>query len=119
MDDDFNTAAAIAKIFDMVREANLILSKSDLNESDKQNLWEIKETITEFNAFLGILYDSKSSPQVENDESYIKILLDTRNKLREQKSWDLADFIRHQLKEIGIEIEDRAEGTVWKRKILI
>ena len=55
MDDDFNTALAMSKIFDLVREANLILSKDTKNENDKECLYEIKDLIIEFDSFLGLL----------------------------------------------------------------
>ncbi|UCE05568.1 MAG: cysteine--tRNA ligase [bacterium] len=116
MDDDFNTASAMSKIFDLVKEANLILVKENLTNNDKQILNEIKDVIFEFNAFLGIL----SSEQIEkfdiNEEAYINILIDVRQKLREQKHWELADNIRDRLKEMGVELEDRKEKTIWVKK---
>ena len=115
MDDDFNTALAMAKIFDLVKEANLIMLKEDIGDSDKQILIEIKNTIFEFNTFLGILFGEQRAVSEVNEDIYLKILIDIREKLREQKNWELADIIRNRLKEAGIELEDRKNLTVWKK----
>jgi len=45
----------------------------------------------------------------------VDLFLQIRSDLRAKKEWELADRIRNQLKEIGIQIEDRKEGTVWKK----
>ena len=48
------------------------------------------------------------------DETTIERLIKERNEARRNKNFDLADSIRHQLKEKGIEIEDTSDGTVWR-----
>ncbi len=115
MDDDFNTANAMAKIFDMVKEANIILTGEHLQERDLENLYQIKNTILEFNQILTIIETEQNKiSEVEGDVS-VAILVDVRQKLREEKNWKLADFIRDRLIEIGIELEDRKDTTVWKK----
>ncbi|UCE08841.1 MAG: cysteine--tRNA ligase, partial [bacterium] len=56
MDDDFNTAGAMAKIFDLVKEVNLILAKNHVSQAELFSLIKIKESIEEFDKFLGILF---------------------------------------------------------------
>lgn len=115
MDDDFNTALAMSKIFDLTKEANLILSKGAITNDDKQTLKQIKNTISEFNTFLGVFALVKDETSKVNEDSYIKILIDIRRKLRDRREWELADIIREHLKGIGIELEDRKDKTVWKK----
>jgi cysteinyl-tRNA synthetase len=118
MDDDFNTAGAMAKIFDLVKEANLILAKGKLPESELAALSKIKSTIEELDSFLNILYYKESFKSSIADDSIIQILIDVRKKLRETKNWDLSDEIRDRLDEIGIVLKDHPDKTTWQRKIL-
>jgi len=116
MDDDFNTAGAMSKIFELVKEANFILAKTDLTAEDIGALRKIKNIIEEFDGFLGIL-TAKNKAQSSNIEaSLIELLIETRKKIREAKLWDLADHIRNRLNEIGVELMDRPDKTTWRKK---
>jgi len=117
MDDDFNTAGAMAKIFDLVKEANLILAKGKLPESELAALSKIKSTIEELDSFLNILYYKESFKSSITEDSVIQILIDIRKKLREAKHWDLSDEIRNKLDAIGIILKDFPDKTTWQRKI--
>ena len=119
MDNDFNTAGAMAKIFDLIKEANHILAKGQLTASDLSTLSTIKSTIEELDSFLNILYNSESKKLQTTDDSIIQILIDVRKKLREAKHWDLSDEIRDRLDEIGIVLKDFPDKTTWQRKFLI
>jgi len=114
MDDDFNTASAMAKLFDLVKEANIILQQEHIAEHDLQILSEIKNSLYEYNSFLGILPAEQKQVSQVNEQALMDILIEIRKELREQKNWDLADKIRDRLKEKGIEIEDRKDKTVWR-----
>jgi len=116
MDDDFNTASAMAKLFDLVKEANIILQQEHIAEHDLQILSEIKNSLYEYNSFLGILPAEQKQVSQVNEQALMDILIEIRKELREQKNWDLADKIRDRLKEKGIEIEDRKDKTVWLKK---
>ncbi len=116
MDDDFNTAGAISKIFDLVREANLILTKTELSDRELQTLKKIKQVIEEFDEFLGILNNKKSNDSSNIEASLVELLIDVRSKMREEKLWDMADYIRDKLNGIGIEIKDRPDKTTWRKK---
>ena len=116
MDDDFNTAGAISNIFDLVKEANLILAKGELSESDRGTLFQIKIIIQEFDSFLNILYFRETLEITTTDDSLMLILIDIRKKLREAKQWALADEIRNKLEEIGIVLKDYPDKTSWHRK---
>ncbi|OQX88633.1 cysteine--tRNA ligase [candidate division KSB1 bacterium 4484_87] len=117
LDDDFNTAGALASIFDLVREANLILNKGALAGTDLYDLSQIKKTIEEFDQFLGILSYSESKESSVAEAPLIELLIDVRKKLREAKQWALADEIRDQLLELGIELKDRPDKTTWHRRL--
>ncbi len=117
MDDDFNTASAMGKLFDLIKEANVILANETIDENEKCVLREIRETIHEFNAFLGIIPQKRDQVPGFEEDTYLRILIDIRNLLRERKEWQLADVIRNRLKEIGIELKDKKEKTVWTKNL--
>ena len=45
---------------------------------------------------------------------FIDLLIDLRSRLRNEKQFEIADQVRNQLSELGVAIEDSAEGTSWK-----
>lgn len=107
MDDDFNTAQAVAVLFDLAREINRGRERGlQVNEA-KKVLIELANTLG-----LTLKKERKLQPDVT---PFIELLVDTRNLLREAKQWQLADTIRDGLSKLGITIEDRPQGTVWKQ----
>ena len=116
MDDDFNTAGAMSKIFDLIKEANLIMAQTQLPQVDILSLIKIKKSIEEFDSFLGLLFYKEATKSSIKEEALIKILIDVRNKLRDAKQWSLADHIRDELNNVGIEIEDHPQKTIWRKK---
>ena len=50
----------------------------------------------------------------QRQEGIIRLLLDLRTEARERKDWATADQIRQSLTDLGISLEDRADGTIWK-----
>ena len=116
MDDDFNTAGAMAKIFDLVKEANLVLAKGKLPEPDLAALFKIKSAIEELDSFLNILYYKETFKSSISEDSIIQILIDIRKKLREAKHWNLSDEIRDRLDKYGIVLKDFPDKTTWQRK---
>lgn len=117
LEDDFNSAKAIGKLFEMVKEGNRLLNREKISTDDQMVLNYLKKTLEEFDDFLGLLsreeVDNSSS---ESDlEAIFKILLEVRNDLRKNKMWELADKIRDRLKEAGFTIEDRAKQSVIKK----
>ncbi len=117
MDDDFNSAGAMAKLFDLIREANLILSNTQLEAADLLALKKIKDIITEFDGFLGILSFREAMKATIQEDQLIEILIQVRNKLRAEKIWKLADYIRDELAKIGIELKDQPDKTIWSKKL--
>ncbi|CUS91581.1 cysteinyl-tRNA synthetase, partial [Candidatus Kryptonium thompsonii] len=116
MDDDFNTPVAISVLFDLSREVNQILNSSEVHSSE--SLKEIDEFYKEFGGkILGLIPDEfeerKSTSGIESQ--LIELLLKIRAKARADKNWELADWVRSELKNLGIILEDRKDGTtVWR-----
>lgn len=106
MDDDFNTAQAVAVVFDLAREINRGLKA-------KMQVDKAKETLVELAGVLGLTL--KQSGSVSLDAvPFIELLIQMRDDLRKAKQWDLADSVRDRLANLGITLEDKSSGTVWK-----
>ncbi len=113
MDDDFNTPSAFAAIFELVKEANLILDSNKLDKRSEVTLLYIADKIKKMGAILGLFQD-KEKEFKDKTEELIQILIDVRDTLRKEKKWDLADRIRERLQRIGIQLEDKKNKTVWR-----
>jgi len=118
MDDDFNTAVAVAVLFDMARELNKI--KNNDAELAAQLAGELKE----LSSVLGILQGDPEEFLKATDgaqegslsEQDIEALIAQRVAAKQNKEWALADKIRDDLKAQGIVLEDVAAGTSWRRE---
>ncbi|MCF6465859.1 cysteine--tRNA ligase [Clostridium sp. Cult2] len=106
MEDDINTADAIASLFDIVKYAN-----TNFNEqSPKFVIQYTYNNLVKLSKVLGIL--SKEEVILEEE---ILSLIQKRTQARKEKNYQLADEIRDKLKEKGIILEDTQEGVKWKR----
>lgn len=106
MEDDLNTADAIAAIFEMVKEINLIV-KEDVSASFAGKALDI---LLSLNGVLGLLTRECDALDKEIEE-----LVQKREHARKEKNWSVADGIRDQLKDKGIILEDTPQGVKWKR----
>ena len=109
MDDDFNTAAALASIHDLVREINTVLAEDKLLSDDRE---VVLAAIDKFDSVLGIFGTEES----EMLESEIESLIEERQEARRNRDFARSDEIRDQLAERGIILEDTKDGVRWKRK---
>ena len=107
MDDDFNTADAIAAIFELVKFIN---TNTD-GESSKAYLSALHEQIRELSNVCGLIVDQKE----EMLDADIEKLIEERQAARKAKDFARADAIRNELLEKGIVLEDTREGVKWKR----
>ncbi len=107
LDDDFQTPAMFAKLFDFEREINKIFE--DLNKKDAQNILSF---IEELDSFLGIFEFEKQKVELTEEQ---KRLIEEREKLRKEKKFKEADGIREKLRKQGIELIDTPEGTKWRK----
>ena len=129
MDDDFNTAAAIAQLFSICRNANaLIAGKKHSIGSIAATLVKIKEKTISMFSLLGLLQQEPESfvselrnkhlKKLEINPVEIEALILQRNRAKQEKSYEIADRIRNQLSERGIILNDSKDGTVWDIKDL-
>lgn len=142
MDDDFNSAAALAVLFELVRQIN---QARDSGAADEQ-LRSAQATLRELGEVLGlglerVEKDVDAAPffelfrdlRKELDEQnlsgiqwlavdgesgnvswLVETLLDVRVELRSRKLWALSDRIRNRLAELGVQVEDSAGGSSWR-----
>ena len=109
MDDDFNTAAALAAIHDLVREINIVLAGEGLLSKDRE---EVLNAIAKFDSVLGIFGPADSGSL----DAEIEALVQEREEARRQRNFARSDEIRDILAEKGIILEDTKDGVRWKRK---
>ena len=108
MDDDFNTAQAIAILFELAREINR-------GTEQGMNITESQRTLLKLAGILGLTFKEKTKPTLD-PEIFIKLLVSVRDDLRQNQQWQLADKIRSGLADSGITLEDTTQGTVWRYK---
>jgi len=115
MDEDFNTAGALAALFDIAHEANSLLSGPE--PPDQPSLVAIKQVYDRLGEqILGLRLEEGSDTGEESLENGLaQLLTDLRANLRKEKQFELADGIRDGLTALGIQIEDKPDGTVWRR----
>ena len=107
MDDDFNTADAIASVFDLVKYINTT-ADADKSKEFLQNLFDLLVKLTDV---LGLIVDKKEEMLAEDIEK----MIEERQAARKAKDFARADAIRDELLAKGIVLEDTREGVKWKK----
>ena len=107
MDDDLNTADALAAVFTLVRDINTVIA----NGAGKDTLNACAAIFDELTQVLGLVYNRKT----EALDSEIEELIAKRTEARKNRDFKTADEIRDQLKEMGIILEDTPQGVKWTR----
>ncbi len=107
MEDDLNTADALAAIFTLVRDINSTIA----NGAKKATLEACADMFDQLTGVLGLVYNRKE----ETLDSEIEALIEKRTEARKAKDFKTADEIRDKLKEMGIVLEDTAQGVKWSR----
>jgi len=133
LEDDMNTAQALAAIFDMVREANAAADNGRLFRDD---LPALQQALTDFDEVFAVLKDddaekvkqvlqwaraegklpdaSIAEPTLSDAE--VEALIEQRQQARKSRDFTKADAVRKQLADAGIILEDTKDGLRWKRK---
>ncbi len=107
MDDDLNTAQALAAIFDWVRDLNTAGAEGAIGEDDRSAALSVMHRINE----VLVLW----RPQEGTPDEKIRQLIEDRNQARGARNYALADKIRDQILEMGYIIEDTKDGVRWKK----
>ncbi len=112
MDDDFNTAGAIAVLFELTRAINTARTAGAAGPF----FTAAQQTLREIGGVLGLTLQAPAA-EVTNDVAarpFIDLLVTVRDELRTAKQWSLSDKIRNDLKSLGISITDTPEGAKWQ-----
>ncbi len=110
MDDNFNTADALAVIFDYIRHVNDGMRTGDIHKTGAEKLLAL---FHEFEEIFGVDFIVKREDDLTAEQEQ---LIKEREEARAAKDWAKADELRDKLKAHGIVLEDGASGTVWKRE---
>ncbi len=141
MDDDFNSARAIGELFNFIKKLNTIIQSPDFNI----NLIKTESLVIVYDIFINYtkvfsfnlekelkLFEISGKKDISKDkikdigkdlgkwldDAEIKELIKQRDLARKQKNFKKADEIRNKLSSYGIILEDRKEGTIWKRELV-
>ena len=132
LQDDLNTAQALAAMFDLVREVNTMADKRELRQDDKA---PILDALRQFDEIFAVLRDDDAEKMARAAEwakahglqteglstnrisdADVERLIAERNAAKKARDFAKADVIRAQLIEVGIVVEDTKDGIRWKRK---
>ncbi|MCL2142843.1 MAG: cysteine--tRNA ligase [Methanomassiliicoccaceae archaeon] len=110
MDDDINTRGVISAIFQMVRDTNKMMAERTLSRKGAEDSIKL---LDEIDTIFGILPGDGVSD--DSLDAVMNIIIEIRSELRKRKLFDIADMLRNKLDEVGLKIEDTAEGAKWKK----
>jgi cysteinyl-tRNA synthetase len=108
MDDDLSINAALATLFDFVREVNNLLDDNMINRKEAQ---QVQDLMIRFDKVLGVIGEIERTERLSKEAEE---LIKKREEARKTKDWKTADKIREQLKTLGITIEDTDQGVKWR-----
>ena len=129
MDDDFNTAGAIAALFDFAGVVNRVIEQEKLetggpvkpacrSDEAKKDVLSATEHLIATSRLIGLFLDTPEKDATADDgltNQIMQILIDVRQRVRKNKDFATADLIRDRLTEAKITLEDRPDGTIWRK----
>jgi cysteinyl-tRNA synthetase len=123
MDDDFNTAGAIAVLHEMAGETNAFVERHNIETNKQPDLIQAVTAAAQSLRRLGLvlgLFRGGAPKSGGADKGLVDqlmtLLIKLRADARAAKNFAIADGVRNGLTEIGITLEDRADGTIWRKQ---
>jgi cysteinyl-tRNA synthetase len=124
MDDDFNTAIAVATLFDFVRSVNKFIDQHGLEANKPAAELAALESkllvLRELTGVLGMFLEPPKAAAGGAVEGLVaklmELVIEIRANARKAKDFATADLVRNKLTEAGVVLEDRPDGTGWSRK---
>jgi cysteinyl-tRNA synthetase len=107
MEDDLNTADALAAVFSLAKDINMAIDAG----AGKEALTEMAKVFDELTGVLGLLYQRKE----ETLDTKVEEMIEQRTQARKNKDFATADKIRDELKAMGIVLEDTPQGVKWHK----
>jgi cysteinyl-tRNA synthetase len=107
MEDDLNAAQAVGALFDLARDINR-------GRDEGRPVEEAQATLRELGGVLGLTLAEEETGIAARP--FIDLLVKVRDELRTAKLYELSDSVRARLAELGVALEDSAEGTRWRRR---
>jgi cysteinyl-tRNA synthetase len=119
MDDDFNTGGAIGELFDVVHALNRFANNLTPGAGDALGEYRAGVVVLkELAQILGLFRRAAPRPVAAVEDRLaaplLDLLVDLRARLRKEKNFKLSDEIREKLSGLGVVLEDRPDGTVWR-----
>ena len=111
LDDDLNSAEALAAVFELIREANIAMDAGEYREG---NIATAKALLAECDLFFDVMKPSVLEDSIT--ESEIAAAVEARTAAKSSRDFKKADEIRAELLEKGVVLEDTKDGVRWKRK---
>ncbi len=113
IEDDFNTAKVVARLFDLGSRINAYHDdKMPITSIRSATFQQLKTTFrTYLNDILGV--EPEEQKIADKTDELVQLLIQLRKEAREEKDFDTADNIRDQLKKINIQLKDKKDGTTW------
>jgi len=111
LDDDLNTAEALAALFEYVRDANTAMDAGDFRSGDVASGLGL---LGEFDSIFDVLTPSHKDTGMT--DAQVEALIAERAQAKKNRDFARSDQIRGELLEAGIVLEDTKEGARWKRK---
>ena len=110
MDSDFNSAGALAALFELVRATNVARDAGVGGEP----FTAAQSTLRDLAGVLGLRLSPQQSSKSQDVAPFIELLIELRASLRKTKQFELADLVRKRLADLGVTLEDGPQGTRYK-----